>query len=176
MVWLWLGKIVLKVVDQRHGFFKERLIFTAVHEQGFRANISGTSVRIVVPPFEIRRSENAPTVGVRGDAGETVGAAAFHADHQLTAAYGLSVEGTHVRSQILQDFQSGSPPRHRFPGIPGNARVFRHNPRYRALKPRCCCFRIQGREPERRRRFGWLIRSARIRRVFSWSSPIWEQP
>ena len=27
-------------------------------------NISGTSVRIVVPPFEIRRSEKAPTVGL----------------------------------------------------------------------------------------------------------------
>ena len=49
-------------------------------------NISGTSVRIVVPPAPTSMSENGADGGVGCDAGESVGSAAFHANDEFAAS------------------------------------------------------------------------------------------
>ncbi len=99
-------EVFLEIIDEGHRLIEEGLIFTAVHEQGLRTE-----------HFRYLREDGgaahgdesvgeAADSGVCGDAGESVGAAALHADHQLAAADGLPLCLARVFCQLLHDFDA----------------------------------------------------------------------
>ena len=97
------GEIVFEIVDQLHGLPEQRLILAAVHEKGFRAehfrNL-GEDGGAALADEQIGKAAHR---GIRRDAGQAVGAAAFHADHKLAAGDGLPLRFPGVFRQEMEE-------------------------------------------------------------------------
>ena len=64
MVWLWLLKYCLKSLIRSTVLWNNSWLAQRFIKMVSAPNISGTSVRIVVPPREISKSEKRPTSGL----------------------------------------------------------------------------------------------------------------
>ena len=154
-----LKSLIRSTVRWNRASFSQRFISSVS-----APNISGTSVRIVVPPQAIRRSENPPTTGfaVMPDSPST---AAFHTDDQLALPESVPAENVPAYSASSRMICSPS-------AISSSHSCATRKTDAVSDRSRRCIFQFvdaavltaksSTRTPPA---FGWLIRSARIWRV-----------
>ena len=100
-------EVVLKAVDHLLGLDEDVVVDAAVHQEALGAEHLGHLGQDGGAAALAHHVGEASDGGVGGDAGQTIRAAALHADHQLAHGDRLALELAGVSGQLLQDVAGG---------------------------------------------------------------------